>query len=443
MTETDVGSKKVFGRLLSVIAMIGIVLAVIALYEHTNVTYAQKFGFQAKPSFCNLSERFNCDAVNLSRFATLFHLPLASYALIFYCALFLLALIAPIIRREDLKEYNAVHVTLSFLAVLLSVVLFALSEFAIGTLCIICIGLYLVSLLYLLITYFSIRREFSWFTLLLQGIIVLLRAPLRIFSATREGGALARVFLVALVLSAVIAVTLPEFIFLRIIFPHEALGDPESEEEVAKVVEQGKGRWHQQTLVPRLMQPEANDFVRGPADAPITIVEYADFECPACQDFYLLLNELSANYQGKIRYVFRHFPLDNNCNPAIRQKFHENACYAASLAICAGEQGKYWEMSDYLFDLGFVDGAEQRTPSENQALMHGGIEKVGVDLEMMNVCLESGLARSRIVKDVQSGMELKLRGTPSIWVNGRFVDTPTYPILAALFEEILGDQDDS
>ncbi|MFA6888018.1 MAG: thioredoxin domain-containing protein, partial [Candidatus Woesearchaeota archaeon] len=91
------------------------------------------------------------------------------------------------------------------------------------------------------------------------------------------------------------------------------------------------------------------DYVEGSEDAPVTIIEYSDFQCPYCKRFYeQSLSSIETNYveTGKVKIIFRHFPLS----------FHQNALTAAEAVECAGEQDKFWEMHDKLFESGSGDG---------------------------------------------------------------------------------------
>ena len=81
-------------------------------------------------------------------------------------------------------------------------------------------------------------------------------------------------------------------------------------------------------------------------DAPVTIVEISDFECPYCQKASQTLAELRTLYPGKLRLVFRNFPLDESCNKLLKRQIHENACAAARAAFCAGEQGQFWPYAE-------------------------------------------------------------------------------------------------
>ncbi len=143
--------------------------------------------------------------------------------------------------------------------------------------------------------------------------------------------------------------------------------------------------------------------VRGPSDAPITLIEYADFECPSCGNAYPILEELYAKYDGRVRMVFKNFPL-----PA-----HPNAKLAAEAGYAALRQGQFWRMHHVLF--------------ENQERLSGPdlmsyAEKVGLDLGKFKADMRSDEAKQRVEQEQKQGDELGVNATPTIYINGRECD---------------------
>ena len=147
-----------------------------------------------------------------------------------------------------------------------------------------------------------------------------------------------------------------------------------------------------------------SSFALGPEDAPVTIVEFSDFECPFCKQAASYLNELKAQYGDKLRLVFKDFPLDSNCNRHIERQTHALACNAAVLARCAGAHGRFWEMHDAIFAL-------PRLSDESlQALFYDlGIEACEGEEEYL----------AGIRADIEEGRKLGVTATPTLFVNGR------------------------
>jgi protein-disulfide isomerase len=147
--------------------------------------------------------------------------------------------------------------------------------------------------------------------------------------------------------------------------------------------------------------PEDDDPVFGPAEAPITIIEFSDFECPFCRKWHVeVWPELQATYGDQIRLVYRDFPLTN---------IHDNAVSAAAAANCALEQEMYWPFSEKLFSMKLNLG---RTTYQTYA------EELGLDMDMFNECLEGGRYVAEVEGDFEYATGLGIRSTPTFFVNG-------------------------
>ena len=143
-----------------------------------------------------------------------------------------------------------------------------------------------------------------------------------------------------------------------------------------------------------------DDAVLGDENAPVTIVEFSDYECPFCGRFYTqTMPQIDSEYiqTGKVNLVFRDFPLS----------FHQNAQRAAEAAQCAGDQGMYYEMHDQIFD-----NQQSLAPSIYSSLA----EAIGLDVEEFDTCLESGKFTSEVQKDFADGSAAGVSGTPSFFV---------------------------
>ena len=142
----------------------------------------------------------------------------------------------------------------------------------------------------------------------------------------------------------------------------------------------------------------------GPADAKVTMVEFGDFECPYCRQWYATVYEkLQANYGTKIRFVFRDFPLTS---------IHPNAKPAAVAANCAGEQGRYW---DY-FNLLYGDSRGLGT-----AMYQTYAKEVGLNLSSFTSCIKSGKYDKEISLDIQDGERMGVDGVPAFLIDGTLI----------------------
>jgi len=151
---------------------------------------------------------------------------------------------------------------------------------------------------------------------------------------------------------------------------------------------------------PRLQISLKNTSVRGPAGAPLMLVEYADYECPFCQQVQPTLDRLATEFKGKIAFAYKDLPLP----------MHSHAAKAAEASQCAGLQGKYWEYHDVLLKATSLD-----VPQLKAAASQLGLETVAFDK-----CLDSGDRADAVKSSQDEAQKLGLQGTPSFFLNGRF-----------------------
>ena len=141
-------------------------------------------------------------------------------------------------------------------------------------------------------------------------------------------------------------------------------------------------------------------FSRGPADAPVTIVEFSDFQCPYCKTVVKTLKELTTKYSDQVRWVFRNYPIAG---------LHPDAPLVHEAARCAGEQGKFWLYHDLAFE---------RAPAASPANLREYAAEVGVEATAFSQCLDSHKHRAAIARDLEVGSRLGVTGTPTFFING-------------------------
>jgi len=142
-------------------------------------------------------------------------------------------------------------------------------------------------------------------------------------------------------------------------------------------------------------------FARGPKDAPVTIIEFSDFQCPFCKNATTTIKQVLDKYPGKVRLVFRDYPLVS---------IHPLAPKAHEAARCAADQGKFWEYHDVLFE---------RSPRLTPQDLKQYAQDLKLDGAAFGQCLDSGKYVAEVDKDTQEGMGLGLTGTPSFFINGK------------------------
>lgn len=161
-----------------------------------------------------------------------------------------------------------------------------------------------------------------------------------------------------------------------------------------------------ETHLPMLLPPrtavEAKGYSMGPEDAPVTIVQFSDYQCAYCRNAEPVVRKLLKDYGDKLRLVHRDFPLEN----------HPQAFKAAEAGLCAGEQGKFWEMHDDLF-------RNQDALEVEDLKSYAG--KLGLDQEKFDACLDSGRTQSEVLASMNAGARAGVSGTPAFFINGRII----------------------
>lgn len=158
----------------------------------------------------------------------------------------------------------------------------------------------------------------------------------------------------------------------------------------------------------------ATDWTKGNKDAKVTVIEYGDFQCPACGTYEPIMQRLESEYGDRVLFVFRNFPL---------YQIHDDAGIAAQSAEAAGLQGKYWEMHDLIYEkqgtwslIPFGIGAKQ--------YFAGLASSLGLDVNKFNADIESVVVKDKIQKDVDGANAASVDHTPTFFVNLKVIKNP-------------------
>ncbi|HEX3951716.1 MAG TPA: thioredoxin domain-containing protein [Steroidobacteraceae bacterium] len=149
-----------------------------------------------------------------------------------------------------------------------------------------------------------------------------------------------------------------------------------------------------------------SDHALGPEDAPVTLVEYGDYQCPYCADMHPMIKSIAKSMGSQMRFVFRHMPL---------MEMHPYAQYAAEAAEAAAAQGKFWEMHDSIY---------QQQSELGSDLMHQLAVKLQLDIEQFLSDLDARRFRPRVKRDFMGGMRSGVAGTPAYFINGKRYEGP-------------------
>jgi protein-disulfide isomerase len=174
------------------------------------------------------------------------------------------------------------------------------------------------------------------------------------------------------------------------------------------------------TLLPPAPVTSA-DHILGPKNAPVTMIEYGDFQCPACGAYYPLVKRLTEEASTTLRLVFRHFPLQQ----------HANAPITADASEAAALQGKFWEM----FDLIYAHQADWSTVADAHSIMDGYAEKIGLDMIKFKSDIDSAAVKASVDADAAEALKIGIDATPTFFVNGKAIANPqSYDAFKALIE---------
>ncbi len=332
---------------------------------HTDISYK---------SFCAISRAINCDTVSQSPYAIFLDVPVPLWGVIGYFFFLLLLIFAgrdarhqPTGKKRGWTALTAVALAFSIYSIILALI----SNYLIHSYCIMCIVSYGINFA-LLFYCWLIRRRFSEIRLI-RGMI----ADVRFFLSAR-GYQLSWGLLGAGVV--LVYLFLPHYWEIR---PAEL-----------------------DISLPHGLTAEGHPWI-GAADPKLTIEEFTDYLCFQCRKMHFYLRELVEANPDTLRLVHRHFPVDHQFNPLVREAFHVGSGKMALLAIFAAEQGKFWEMNDQLFivDRGSLSVKELA-------------EKTDLSASDLVRALRSSRTHRVLRQDIRDGIELGVSGTPSYVING-------------------------
>ncbi|HYB98284.1 MAG TPA: thioredoxin domain-containing protein [Candidatus Limnocylindrales bacterium] len=164
--------------------------------------------------------------------------------------------------------------------------------------------------------------------------------------------------------------------------------------------------------------PVGNSFSKGPADAPVTVVEWSDFQCPFCSQATALIKQITEAYPNDVRVVYKNYPLP----------FHQHAMPAAKAAIAAGKQGKFWEMHDKLFE-------NYRTLSDEKYIEFA--TQLGLNIDKFKADMAAPETAALISEEMKQAGQVGVRGTPSFFINGKQPAGRSFELYKSIIDEEL------
>jgi protein-disulfide isomerase/uncharacterized membrane protein/peroxiredoxin len=373
-------------------------------YAHIRLAH----GSGSFESLCAVSELLNCDAVNTSRYSEFFGIPTSFFALPVYLAMLML------VDRglQDSPQGRSARRGLFSLALMnvgVSAYLAWESAMILQAWCMFCVSLYVVHVLVLFLVMIPLGAR-------IPGLPAGRDLALVLASGLATFGALA---LGALFMGA----QLDEVAI-------QELGLATRSSSTLITEQRAGGKVKLPDAVAEISVAAHNPSV-GPEDAAVTLVEFADFECGHCRKLRSTLALLKDKYKDRVRFVFKHYPMDRECNPNMKRTHHRFACEAAVASQCAERQGSFWPFHDLLFK-------NQKAMEPEDLVRYAEI--LEMDIPAFSLCLNDDSVKQEVLADISMGGELELSGTPRTYVNGRqFRGAVSRAILDAAIRVELGE----
>ncbi|MBP9706281.1 MAG: thioredoxin domain-containing protein [Oligoflexales bacterium] len=360
-----------------VLALAGIASATYAIMHHMALKKQGVTDFS-----CNINQQFSCDAVANSAYSEVFGIPLGFYGLGFFLGILFILFYA---FREDSasKKFNLIfiYIAMAIAGVVSSGVLATISATVIKSYCLSCIATYLITLLQGVVA-FSFYKQ--------------MKAPFDLKGSAQASAPAFAGLLIALLAFNIFGTSMPQNqLDDAVLTPNgqKNLSTQKFELPVDKTAYSGFGE----------------DYRYGSDDAKVVVVEFADFQCPACSQMAALIKRLKEEYKDRVLFVFKNYPLDQKCNPGISRKLHEFACDAAVLARCVGTAGKFWQFHDLLFE---------NQDSINSEQLQSWALKSGLSQAQIQECLTAESRFEKIQNDIKQGNAAGVQGTPALYING-------------------------
>ena len=365
--------------------------AALAFYA-TTLTFNIESQGLVEASGCSLNDFINCDVANASSYAKMFGVPVAWWGFLFYAFAGLSAVFGVTSNNKNgSAPFLAAALLLSFGAVLFTFVK-AYQLYSLGVLCIVCVGMYVANF----------------------GTAVSLGIGLGVGPAGWPGfvgsyikglqgdnaalGFSPQIVRVGIVTALVFGIGYAGALNHQ----RDLTGTQGFNLDLAV-----NAHFRQ---APIEVPTNDNAAVWGNPDAGITIVEYADFQCPACRESAFHLRPALFEFQDDVKLVFMNYPLDSSINPNMQAQLHAMAGPAAKAGVCATEFGDFWSFHDAIF--------KDQVTLSNQTLIKAA-EDLGWNAQEFATCMVRDDVHQRVVSDLEMGQQVQIASTPTLFLNGR------------------------
>ncbi len=335
-----------------------------------------------------------CESIAVSDFSKPLGIPLPSIAMAFYFTILFLAFWA---WRNPQTCYEPLHVafSMSTLSIPITVLMFLISKYKVGSFCVGCSILWLVNLS--LWPCFVKHLGLNWGNALEANLEIFRPKKLNLLrSRVLAGYGLGAACMIILCATGAIA------------------SGMQSEGSMQGDIDRAVLEYKNAKILFLPAEAYEGSRVISPKDAKskpvLDIVAFSDFQCPACRMAARFFKPFILKFGSKVRFSYHSFPLDGACNPYVPNGMHQFACIAARASLCAAEQGKFFAFHDLMFDS--QETLNASTPEEVA-------KEIGLDIDKYQACLKDTKIESALQKDMQWGELIELESTPTLMINGR------------------------
>jgi uncharacterized membrane protein/predicted DsbA family dithiol-disulfide isomerase len=359
---------------------------------------------------CDQKAWFDCTAVNNSYFADFFGVPTGSYGFLFYTVIIGIAILLYVGPAILQRGYSFLGFILSIAGLAASLFFALISAFSVGTFCEYCFYTYLVNISLFVLFLILIKKE----NIQVNEMKKLLNSklPNNIYTILKYA-------------------ILPIFLLTGIIIIAEPSKSGKSElSEKEKIEQYVKRAINEYNKSPEYSFNLETAHCKGSKDAPLVIMEFADFNCSHCARMVQTLNYIEKEFGSeKVQICFKQYPLDSQCNPNATRSHKGSSCIAAGANICAGGD-RFWDMLENLF-------MAQRFGLQNMGKIKEIAQKMGFNPGIMKDCINSAPVKKQILEDVAEGDSAQVSGTPAVFLNGKRVNYAHHPvILSAVIKHV-------
>lgn len=408
------GTEKQSGKLILLIigtAIIGVVFSSYLFINHFQETSGDSILFQ----LCSISDSFDCTRINQSRYSLFMGFPIAGYGLFYYLFILIFLSVGHVTNHEKFSLFlQGLFLIASFVSMLTILPLAFISITELKTYCLFCMIIWLCNIvLFFLFGTLIRRKEHVGFMKAFGNAFVSFFGFLKQFYT-----APAHVFVLA-------SVSLS--LFAAIFFGGEYLGIKKDLERASSNLEELDKLISEFYSRPVLKSAvEGLPVFHGQSDSAVTIVEYADFNCPACKKGLKTMEELTKRYPGKLAVYLKNFPLDSTCNPAAVRDRGGLPCTSALIAVALREKNSYHHYVDQLMS------SEQPLSFEQ---VEESLTAVGIKPKDLGMMFKDGKAKDTLDQEIKEGIELGIKSTPSFLINGRLISgLPPFYVLNRLIQ---------